>query len=35
MPTIRGDSPLEELAARFEVHPSQIQSWKRHVLEHS
>ncbi len=26
---------IQELAAKFEVHPQQIADWKRHFMEHS
>ena len=30
---IRGDKTLSELAEQFEVHPNQIQDWRRKLLD--
>ena len=32
---IKGEHTLSELAARFELHPTQIQQWKRQLLDGS
>ncbi len=32
---IRGDKTLGELAEQFEVHPNQIQDWRRKLLDHA
>ncbi len=33
MATIRADKALVELAEQYEVHPNQIQDWRRKLLE--
>ena len=30
---VKGDETVTQLAARYEVHPGQIQAWKRSLLE--
>jgi len=32
---IKGEQTLSELSARFEIHPTQIQHWKKQLLEGS
>lgn len=30
---VKGDRTLAELSAQFEVHPNQIQTWKKHLVQ--
>lgn len=32
---IRGDKTINEIATEFEVHPNQVSSWKKKLLEES
>ena len=31
--SVKGDRTISELAQQFEIHPNQIQSWKKQLLE--
>jgi len=31
---IRGEMTVNQIAARYEVHPSQVTQWKKQALEH-
>ena len=31
---IRGEQTIRQIAARFEVHPSQVNLWKKQALQH-
>ncbi len=31
---IRGEQTISQIAARFEVHPSQVNLWKKQALQH-
>lgn len=31
--TIRGDQPINQISSIYQVHPTQIQNWKKIVLE--
>lgn len=31
---IRGELTVNQIATRYEVHPSQVAQWKKHALEH-
>ncbi len=30
---LRGDKPIQEIAARHKVHPNQVSAWKRQALD--
>ena len=30
---LRGDQPIQEIAARHKVHPNQVSTWKRQALD--
>ncbi len=32
---VNGEQPLIEIAERFDVHPNQINKWKRQLVEHA
>lgn len=30
---LRGDKPIQEIAAKYQVHPNQVSMWKRQAVE--
>ncbi len=30
---LRGDKPIQDIAARYKVHPNQVSTWKRQAME--